>query len=201
MKTIYLIRHGQSEANANPDLYLEKDRFDHLFLLSPKGQEQASQCGESLNLKLRSYSVFISPYKRAQETWDRISEHLDYKPQEVTTDVRIREQEYKDFTSKDDSEQKKAKAKARGKLFYRYKHGESGSDIINRVSNFYNQLRMDMTLGNHPDTIVIVCHEIAIRSLLIAMGAESLESFDKIEVDNCQIIKLEASSNLKFRRV
>ena len=62
-------------------------------------------------------------------------------PVATVTDGRIREQEFKDFESGDDRLEKKVRARARGKLYYRYKNAESGFDILERVGGFFNQLR------------------------------------------------------------
>jgi broad specificity phosphatase PhoE len=201
MKQIILIRHGESQSNINKELYFEKDLYDHLIELSPKGVKQSKQCGKELSKILGKdpYSVFVSSYLRALQTWDNIFLGLKTEPNSITVDGRIREQEFKDFKSAEDWAEKRERVKKRGKLSYRYKNAESGNDVIDRVTGFYNQLRMDIFLGNTPDTIVIVCHEIVIRCFLIIALGINPERFSSIHIENCEILTLSSfGKNLKF---
>jgi broad specificity phosphatase PhoE len=147
------------------------------------------------------YCVFVSPYARARETLALILDGIEKKPAEIVCDGRIREQEFKAFESRFDWQSKKAEAKARGNLYYRYKNAESGLDAINRVGCFFNQLRLDWLLGNREDTVVIVCHEIVIRCFLTIALDLGPEEFEGMWFKNCEIITLTAGPSLKFSRV
>jgi hypothetical protein len=69
---VYLIRHGESEANIRPALLQEQS--DHMIPLSEEGRRQAAQVGEFLKaLKLEEKCrILVSPYKRARDTADII---------------------------------------------------------------------------------------------------------------------------------
>jgi broad specificity phosphatase PhoE len=204
MNHLYLIRHGESEANVDPTVYYRK--FDNDIVLTPTGVEQARQCGKELQSLIRdngefgTYGVFSSPYVRTRSTWKLMSENLTLHPSYIQYDGRLREQEFKDFTNHAEFQSKREEAAIRGKLQYRYKYGESGWDVYNRVSNFYNQFRFDLAHENLEAKNVVVAHEVAIRAFLsVALRADP-EDFN-VYVKNCQIIHLAAGNNLQFRLV
>lgn len=197
---VYLIRHGESQSNVDSTLYFKKDHFDHLTQLSVKGVEQAKECNAYLKNKLHGskLSVYVSPYQRAQDTMKLVTEGLNVAS--LVTDVRIREQEFKDFPSEEDWKAKKERAKLRGKMFYRFKNAESGADVVNRVSNFYNQLRMDLLMESVERDVVIVCHEIVIRSFLTVALKLDVSEFENLHINNCEVICLEVDEKLNFKR-
>lgn len=199
MTKVYLVRHGESQSNIDSSLYFKKDHFDHKTQLSEKGQIQAQECNVALKEILKgSCSVFVSPYQRAQETMQLAIKDLNVTS--LVTDVRLREQEFKDFPSEEDWRQKKERAKLRGKLFYRFKNAESGADVVNRVSNFYNQLRMDILMKSVEQDVVIICHEIVIRSFLTVALKLDPQEFENLHINNCEVICLEVDSKLNFKR-
>src|ERR1700722_13663671 len=74
---IYLIRHGESEANLDKAVNLRV--ADHQVALSDKGHQQASEAGTLLPgfiQELRSaggkVAAYVSPYRRTRETWSSI---------------------------------------------------------------------------------------------------------------------------------
>jgi 2,3-bisphosphoglycerate-dependent phosphoglycerate mutase len=205
MKKIILIRHGESKANLNQNIHFEEGIFDNNIELTEKGISQAIECGKKLNQGFKpktKVSVFHSSYRRAVQTCETIVSQLDQlKVTNITEDGRLREQEFKDFENKEDRLAKKERAKMRGKLYYRYKNGESGFDVLTRVGSFYNQLRMDLLLNNREDVIVIVAHEVVIRCFLgIALDLPT-KDFAEMHIANCENITLVADNKLKFSRV
>ena len=67
MKTVYLIRHGQSADNASP-VFQSPDSP-----LTPKGRAQAQSIAERVS-KLTFDSLIVSPFQRAKETADAITQ-------------------------------------------------------------------------------------------------------------------------------
>ena len=66
MHTLYVMRHGQAETSAPSD---------ELRNLTPFGVEQVSlNAKQNLSNKVFDY-VFVSPYLRAQQTWDITQHH------------------------------------------------------------------------------------------------------------------------------
>jgi phosphohistidine phosphatase len=71
MHTLYVMRHGQAESSAPSD---------EQRALTPFGVQQVRQNAQkNLQAKVFDY-VFVSPYLRAQQTWDIIhSVNIEYK--------------------------------------------------------------------------------------------------------------------------
>jgi phosphohistidine phosphatase SixA len=70
---IFLVRHGQSEANLDKTVNLCLP--DHQIALSPQGREQAEAAGRFLAQTLARDSrvrILCSPYMRARQTSERI---------------------------------------------------------------------------------------------------------------------------------
>jgi len=82
---IFLVRHGESEANANNKIYLEMP--DHAIPLSANGHEMAREVGRQISdyyTRIGEHSsavkcrMWVSPYRRAQETADRIQDECHW---------------------------------------------------------------------------------------------------------------------------
>lgn len=78
MKNIYLIRHGQSEANV--DWLILKDREESSIPLTRKGRKDAKGAGQTLKEMLAKESgapkFFVSPWLRAVQTYKGIAKEL-----------------------------------------------------------------------------------------------------------------------------
>jgi broad specificity phosphatase PhoE len=199
MTSIFLVRHGESIANADPAVRLRKDLRAHETPLSKLGEEEARSCGRALSRMLgkRPFTVFVSPYKRAQQTWQEIALSLG-DPLAVIVDGRLREQEFKVTTSAEESKAKKDRARAWGKLYYRYKYGESGFDVLDRVGGFFNHLRFDLDKRNRVGEVVVICHEIVIRCFLMVALDLTPDAFDCLDIENCEVVRLQADRGLRF---
>lgn len=129
-KRIILIRHGQSQANVNLELY--KTLPDNRIGLTETGKFQALECGKRIKDLIRNESIrfYVSPYKRARQTYNCILEHLKDNRHMTSYDGRVREQEYGNLQSDMDTQFKEQKTV--GEFFYRFRNGESGADVFNR---------------------------------------------------------------------
>lgn len=193
---IYLVRHGQSESNIDPNLHLSIK--DHNIKLTGTGIEQACRAGVNLE-KISSHFnyAFVSPYERTRSTWKNISQYITVDTV-IETPV-LREQEFKVFTDVEDMKLKKQSKEAYGAFWYRYKNGESNADVYNRVLNFWNDLRMRYLLGEikSNDKIIIVSHEIVLRMFLMMFKNTKHEDC-KIDIANCEVQELVLDHQLKL---
>jgi broad specificity phosphatase PhoE len=97
MPVIYLIRHGQTEANTNR--HLQGSRWD--TPLTSLGRIQARHVAailKRLNFGAERPCVVSSPLGRAVATTAIILEALGLPPDSYTTDDRLREVDYGDWT-------------------------------------------------------------------------------------------------------
>ncbi len=88
-----------------------------------------------------------------------------------------------------------AERKKIGRFFYRFKDGESGADVYDRVSSFMDSLFREMDNLLTPDNnILIVSHGLFIRLFLMRFYRWPVEKFHTLEnFDNCQYCVLESN--------
>ncbi len=191
-KNIFLIRHGESEGNIDPDTY--KSKPDYLLLLTRKGVEQAKLVGEAL-LKLipqnENIMFYISPLWRSRMTYEIIVKNFDTNKYDLREDPRIREQEWGHLK---DPARILAIDEERdnfGKFYYRIEDGESCADVFDRVSDFMNSLHRDFEKNDFPNNIVIVTHGTTIRLFLMKWFHWVVEDFESLSnPKNCDIVHL-----------
>lgn len=92
---LYVIRHGQTDWNAERRLQGQKD-----IPLNDVGRAQASQNGETLKGLLgaaEGFSFIASPLSRTRETMERLRQAMGLDPLDYRTDERLRELSFGDW--------------------------------------------------------------------------------------------------------
>ena len=194
-KRLILIRHGESQGNLDSHVYSTTP--DHAIGLTDNGREQARQCGKEL-MKLfgpnENIICFVSPFRRSRETCDLICEAFTQKQiVKVREDPRIREQEWGNFQDLATRETTVTERQKIGRFFYRFKDGESGADVYDRVGSFMDSLYREMDNCLTPDgNILIVSHGLFMRLFLMRFYRWTVEKFHTLEnFDNCGYCILE----------
>lgn len=184
---IFLVRHGQSEANKDESIYFLKK--DYELVLTDLGQEQAKAAGIYLNglMSDKDVAAFVSPYARTRETWGIIQSQLKDFKVSYHENPLIREQEYKIFSTPEDVKAKKQEQKEFGDFWYRFKNAESVADVYQRVHVFFNYLLLSKLNGDLKGNVVIVAHEIVIRAFLLILDGQVYENH-KVDIKNCEVI-------------
>ena len=188
-KRIILVRHGQSEGNANRNIYQIVP--DHKIKLTQKGHHQALAAGAELAELLGTETVraYVSPFKRTRQTYDGISKRLQKNVVEVWEDPRIREMEYGHLDSYDDIEHVMAQRRGYGKFYFRLPDGESPADVYDRMSTFMESLYRAFDKDDFPENCLIVSHGAAIRVFLMRWFRLTVEEFlDLRNPYNCQLV-------------
>jgi broad specificity phosphatase PhoE len=205
VKTIFLVRHGESEANLDPIAY---KKGDHAIGLTPKGVEQAIAAAERLHAEVDARGplnpiVWTSPYQRCRQTAAPIAERLGAPLRE---NVLIREQEYGLFDGLTDDEcgarypewidRQKRLTACLGKFYFRYPGGESRADVAQRVHQFFGTLHRDPY-----DTPIIVSHGVTTRAFLMMWLHLSVEWFEKEpNPGNCAIRVIHCGTDAGYLR-
>mmetsp|Transcript_13372 Transcript_13372/g.24578 ORF Transcript_13372/g.24578 Transcript_13372/m.24578 type:complete len:425 (+) Transcript_13372:102-1376(+) len=197
---LIMIRHGQSEDNVNELLYATKP--DNAMRLTKLGWEMARMAGKALKDQLppnQTVHFIVSPYARTVETfhgivsaWSDPEEfaHMDNRSKRLKLwytklmemgltwheDPRIREQDFGNY--QDPQVIKKAKSERHkfGSFYYRFPHGESASDVFDRVSTFLDSLWRSFESGR-AQNYVLVAHGISIRVFLSRYFRYSIDQF------------------------
>jgi broad specificity phosphatase PhoE len=190
---IYLIRHGQSEGNVDPQIYSVLK--DHNVPLTDKGREQAKEAGINLSKKIiksKKTVVFVSPYLRTRQSWEEIRLGLDSKKIKYTEEENplLREQEYKVFTNQQEAEETHGERLVFGPFWYRFKNAESIADVYQRLQIFINMLHLRKNSKKLPPQVVIVAHEIVIRIIIMILTNKRVEDSD-LKIDNGEIVVLD----------
>lgn len=75
MKTIYLVRHGQSESNIDKNVLSHKANAN--VSITKIGEQQASLAADKLlEMGVDSAQFFVSPYVRTLQTFDVIKQKV-----------------------------------------------------------------------------------------------------------------------------
>lgn len=208
--TVYIIRHGESLANAHKDLPL-RDGYagiaDADVPLTRWGHNQAEEAGRFLREELmathyegRRIKVLHSPFLRAEQTTDALLRGLNDMPVERKSSPLLQEQDFGLFSCITDRRvtarlwpeeharfirdrrENRHHAKAPG--------GESRAEVVERIREFVKRHEADFT---DPNTdVIIVGHGVVNRALELCLRGLDIEWLRKEpNPSNCAIRKLE----------
>lgn len=193
---IILIRHGESLANLDYGLHATVP--DHKIELSPKGHEQSFEAGKKLREIIRKESVqfYVSPFKRCRQTLSGIHKGGDFQLAELVGRVYesddLREQEWGNFHTIEETKKIEAERELFGTYFYRIPNGESGADVCTRLGVFLNTLHRDFEKPYFPQNAVIVSHGLTNRLLLKRWFHWTVDQYEDLRnPHNCEFFILE----------
>eukprot|EP01095_Lingulamoeba_sp_RSL-Kostka_P012401 TRINITY_DN4928_c0_g1_i2.p1 TRINITY_DN4928_c0_g1~~TRINITY_DN4928_c0_g1_i2.p1 ORF type:complete len:343 (-),score=76.38 TRINITY_DN4928_c0_g1_i2:113-1141(-) len=202
-KRIILIRHGQSEGNADSKIYSHIP--DNQVKLTNKGIKQAIAAGKCLKKEIpekETVRFFVSPYKRSRQTFENILVGWKILTENYTVreEPRLREQDWGNFQDYDEITKSRKERQLFGSFYYRFPRGESGADVFDRVSSFWGSLHREFKNKNCLENFVIVSHGITIRMMLMRYFKWSVEEYHQLwNPENCQIIILEKQPNGSYK--
>jgi broad specificity phosphatase PhoE len=212
---VILIRHGQSMGNINELLYSTTP--DNAMPLTDLGWEQAREAGQILKDKIltsgQTVHFIVSPYVRTVETFHgmvsawcdpKVFSHIADKEKRIKAwyrrlmemgltwneDSRIREQDFGNYQDPETIRKAKSERHRFGVFYYRFPHGESASDVFDRVSTFLDSLWRSFEM-NKSQNYVLVTHGISIRVLLARYFRYTIDQFNILENPrNCEMVVL-----------
>lgn len=172
-KRIFLVRHGESEANVDTTLYQRVPDFK--IELTAKGRQQAEETGKFLSESLRQcfygdVLVWSSPHTRAVATAGLIRKELGERVAgNIRTSVLLAEQQLGTYDGLNEDQRKKQApkwwkhhelhAQHKGEYWVRPPGGESRFDVCVRVQQFFSALK-ESPQHNH----VVVAHGTTMRA-------------------------------------
>ncbi|MGV3508625.1 MAG: histidine phosphatase family protein [Sphingobacteriaceae bacterium] len=190
MLNVYLLRHGETDYNADGNRYC--GRTD--ICLTEKGLKQAQAVFEQLKGK-KIDAIYSSPLERARNTAE-----IATGTKNVQTDSRLIEVDFGNWEGKTKEEfiaenasvwdswmQDPGNSRAGGT-------GETGNEVVDRVNSFYNEM-----LEKHPDGTILVVGHNGINRLFMAykLGME-LKNYRRIVQENSSITMFELDNNGEF---
>jgi broad specificity phosphatase PhoE len=199
-KRIFIVRHGQSAANVDKQVYTHTP--DYAVRLTEVGKRQAFEVGEKIKGIIGDETVqfYVSPFYRTRET--AIEMRKSILAHGFREDVRLREQEWQTrFMAEQGFHQQVHEERAAyGYYYYRFNGGESPADCYDRLSGFLDTLHRDMEKEDFPENVIIVSHGIAMRVFLQRWFHLSVESFEELKTPkNCEFYLLEIQENNKYK--
>lgn len=200
LTTIYLVRHGESEAN----VLVEKDEEAHTYMafddrdgapLTAKGRQQAKTLAEKFK-NIHFDAFFSSNMIRAKDTAEAVA--LERKLAVQTSDL-IRERELSRYMKKI-NRVSKAEIKAEmqqelealddlGKM--QYKHTNEMESVDEAATRLITFLR-EIAVAYSGKTVLVANHGNMIRSMLTKLGWASFDELPDGAVENTGYIVLES---------
>lgn len=210
-KYIILIRHAESEGNADRTIHGSKPDF--ALNLTEKGKIQANEAGilltkiipesypSNYHSLFRTIHFYRSPFYRTRQTHEIIAKHFPYST--YTEDPRLREQEHTariEPFCQDKRDETEKERDEYGHFYYRFEGGESCADVYDRVSDFLNTLFRDFEKPAFPDNCVIISHGMTNRLFLMRFLHYTVEEFEFLRnPENCGMYILEKQHNDKYK--
>ena len=186
---IYLVRHGQTEANEQE---IMSGHFDSP--LTPNGENQAQKRGETLK-HIHFDAVFSSDLVRAKRTAEIISSDRQLA---VNTTQLIRERCFGEWEGRPISEFVEANEKLfalQKKLsedqkhdFKPYSYYESNNEIAGRMLTFLREIAVTY----FAKTVLVVAHGSIMRSTLMRLGFAKVEEIPAGSIENTGYVVLES---------
>ena len=195
-KRIILVRHGESEANVDSLVYSRVP--DHLIHLTDKGRAQAREAGAKLAglIGEESFGVYVSPYVRTVETKDELLVGMGRQPEFDYQDPSLREQEYGNMPTPEESTANREQREKCGMFFYRFPAGESCADVYDRMSVFFESLYRRFEDPDFSENLIIVSHGTAIKCFLTRWYHWTVEKFDALpKLPNCHVTMMKRSGS------
>ena len=201
-KQIILVRHGNSEGNADRERYAITP--DHALNLTPEGIEQALEAGKEIRHLIgeESVRVYLSPYTRTRQTYQQISQSIAANVDRVLEDPRLREQDWGHLRPSDQNEDITRERDNFSTFYYRIPDGESGADVYDRISTFLETMHRDFEEPDYPQNALIVTHGFAMRLFLMRWFHWSVEEFENLRnPKNCQIVVIEIQPDNHYKLI
>lgn len=190
--TLYLIRHGESIRNLQPNLIGQ----DPEEPLSYRGEQQAKLLGEYFRDHLVKFNTInSSPYKRALDTCIIACEQFGGELDTIAPELR----EYSAGDMKGQDRNKlspeiKAEMTAKGMAF-KWPNGESLYEVEERAASW---LELTCQQANEHDTIAYFSHGMTIKCLAHYLMKFSQRLTWRLKLDNTGICKFEMKDGLWF---
>ncbi len=205
-RRILLVRHGESQGNVDDSIY--ETVPDHALSLTPTGVVQATEAGRRLRAYLgdEPVTMYASPYVRTRQTVEALA--LGVPTEDVRIEPRLREQDWANFQDAADIAEQKRLRNEYGHFYYRFTHGESGSDVYDRVSTFLESLWRYIEAetpgpGAHrmsDQNLVIVTHGLTMRLFCMRWFHWSVEFFESLEnPENGGFVVLTRQPDLRYQ--
>lgn len=203
-KRIILVRHGESQGNVDKSMYGRMP--DSHIELTQRGFAQGRAAGEQLRSLIGNESVrfFFSPYVRTRQTLVAILQAFAHRTVQLTSEPRLREQDFGNFQDSASMEKVYAERQKFGRFYYRFPNGEAGTDVYARVCDFWSALYRFMDVSpsdeRYVENFVLITHGLLMRIFCMCYFRWTVLEFEQVwNPSNCEIWVLEKTKGGRFR--
>ena len=187
MPKVYLLRHGQSEANVRGILAGP----DNSVKLSEKGRRESRIVSKHLQ-KIEFTHIYSSPISRCLQTVDPLT---SAKPQiPLLLEERIQEMNYGDWNGKDLkslSKKREWKSIQNQPSKFKFPQGESFTQLRKRVQSFLNEIE------SKTGPILVVSHGDVIKMILTCTLELSTDNFQRFLIQPASISIINYESKVR----
>eukprot|EP01089_Gocevia_fonbrunei_P020745 TRINITY_DN7798_c0_g1_i1.p1 TRINITY_DN7798_c0_g1~~TRINITY_DN7798_c0_g1_i1.p1 ORF type:complete len:318 (+),score=31.85 TRINITY_DN7798_c0_g1_i1:101-1054(+) len=193
-KRIILIRHGESEGNIDAKIY--SVTADNQVPLTYKGKLQAEEAGRKLIDLVQDETVrfFVSPYQRSLQTFEYIlkGSGISKSKYSVREEPRLREQDWGNFQNPENVKLSMLERRKFGAFYFRFPQGESGADVYDRVTSFWESVYREFKFTHCLENFVMISHGVTLRLFLMRYFKWTVEEFHSLwNFQNCQMVIME----------
>lgn len=205
-RRIILVRHGESAGNVDNTMY--QTTPDSLMPLTTTGFQQALGAGSRIRRLIGNESVhfFVSPYMRTRQTLMWILQAFHGRPVTVTSEPRLREQDFGNFQDPEHMKTIYRERQQFGRFYYRFPNGEAGTDVYDRVAEFWSTLYRFMdqpsrwAADTHIENFVVVTHGLLLRIFCQCYFRWTVLEFEQVwNPSNCEIWVLEKMPSGRYQ--
>lgn len=174
------VRHGESEANVDPNIYFQKPDKD--IDLTDLGRSQAINTGKTLKSLSNRFNskIVYSPWKRAKDTANLIHKELELAPYRLIEDPLIYEISLS-HSFKEMREQPLFFFEDKSNYsHYWYKEGtaENYSDVYKRARIFYQDIILNKYDITEDSNLIVVSHNLFLIMLKAVIDNQNIESIN-----------------------
>ena len=177
-RQIIMVRHGQSEANVDQTIYNRVPDYRIPLTARAPSRPPPRVRRSGAGWTARRSAVYVSPYLRAYETLEALE--LGALVDRVIEEPRLREQDWANFQKPCDIADQKELRNAYGHFFYRFREGESGSDVYDRISSFMETLYRHWSKPSYAPNTLLVTHGLTMRLFCMRWFHWSVEYFESL---------------------
>lgn len=196
-RSIWLVRHAESVEDIDPSMHGDID--DLKISLTSRGREQSREIGYRLAQDMSTSDplwVFLSPSRRARETWSEIRKHT-HDPHCVFVDGRIRNLNW-GLTNKYNRHLIEADRYRVGVLNFQFPGGDHTPTYVSNIEAFVRETAAKVKKTPNAQ-LMIISHGFALRIIVKTLVGLSAEEFRWLSnPPNAFVAKLKWSDSAPF---
>ncbi|MCK9345351.1 MAG: histidine phosphatase family protein [Candidatus Pacebacteria bacterium] len=182
LENVFVIRHGESEEDVNPEI--KSELVDSEIELTEKGILQAKEAAEKLRSELVDFehiTLYVSPYKRTQQTAEIILDTLRDGRIEMVVEPSIKSLNWGDITTENLKEIEQERYRI-GVLSYHFPGGDNSTEYVGNIYDFVRRVITEKHINNGKrECAIIIGHGFSLRIIVKAFTEMSDEDFKWIK--------------------